>query len=68
MSSHTCNLALKILRARIILGYTPFRTDGINLIDEDDTWGMLLSDTEQLAHKFWSISEVLLNEFRADDP
>jgi hypothetical protein len=48
---------------QIILGYIPFRTDGIDLIDEDNTWSMLFCYTEQLAHKFGSIAEVLLDEF-----
>ena len=67
MSSHTYALALSILIGPIIPGDLPIGTDDINLIDEDDTWRMILSNSESLTHKVWSISEVLLNEFRAND-
>ena len=43
--------------------HSPLGTDSINLVNEDDTWRVVLRDTEQLANEFRSISEILLDEF-----
>lgn len=40
----------------------PLGSDGIDLIDEDDGRGVLLSHAEQLAHELGAIPQVLLDE------
>ena len=42
---------------------TPFGTDGVDLVDKNDTRCMFLSHTEQLPNEFWTVTKVLLNEF-----
>ena len=44
--------------------YLPLRSDGVDLVNEDDTWRMLFRDTEELSDEFWTISEVFLDKFR----
>mmetsp|Transcript_23050 Transcript_23050/g.36941 ORF Transcript_23050/g.36941 Transcript_23050/m.36941 type:complete len:416 (+) Transcript_23050:163-1410(+) len=55
------NLALSARRRLVAFG-----ADRVNLIDEHDRGRVLVRDTEQLAHQFGSVAEILLNEFRAD--
>jgi len=44
----------------------PFSTNGVNLINEDDAWRMVLCHTEHLTNKFRTISEVFLDQFGAN--
>ena len=39
----------------------------MNLVNKDDTRCILLCDSEQLAHQFRAVSEVLLDELGTDD-
>jgi hypothetical protein len=47
--------------------HIPLSTNGINFINEYDTWGMLFCYPEHFSHEFWSITEVFLNQLRTDD-
>ena len=42
----------------------PFGTDCVDLVDENDTRGVLFSYTEQFPNKFWTVAEVFLNQLR----
>jgi hypothetical protein len=55
--------AVYFLERRAIPGHIPFCTNGIDLIDEDDTWSMLLGHTEQFAYKLRPIAKVFLDKF-----
>merc|ERR1712192_10410 len=44
----------------------PFGADGVNLINEDDTWAVLICNSEQLAHQLRSISKILLDQLAAN--
>mmetsp|Transcript_4964 Transcript_4964/g.16607 ORF Transcript_4964/g.16607 Transcript_4964/m.16607 type:complete len:323 (-) Transcript_4964:459-1427(-) len=43
----------------------PFRTHGVDLVNEDDGRRVLVGHPEQLAHELGPVSEVLLDELRA---
>jgi len=43
----------------------PFGTNGVDFVDENDTRCVLLSHTEQFPDKFWTVTEVLLNQLRS---
>lgn len=45
----------------------PLRSNRIDLIDEDDTRGILLCNPEELPDELGSVSEVLLDELGSDD-
>lgn len=45
----------------------PFSTDSVNLVDEHDTWCVLLSDSEELSYELRPVTKVFLDELGADD-
>lgn len=45
----------------------PFCTNGVDLVNEDDTGCVLFCDTEELSDEFWTISEIFLNKFRSNN-
>ena len=45
----------------------PLRGDGVNLVNEDNTWRMLLSHPEQFSYELGTVSEILLNELGTDN-
>lgn len=49
-------------------GVVPFGANGIDFVNKNNRWRMILRNPEQLAHQLWAFSEVLLNELRADNP
>lgn len=44
----------------------PLCSDCIDLIDENNCRRILISNSEEFSHEFWTITEVLLNELTAD--
>ena len=43
----------------------PFCADGVDLVDKNNGWSMLLGKAEQLADKLGAVTRVLLNELGA---
>ena len=69
MSSRTCvSFSLQNMSCEGEIVHSPLRSDSINLVNEDDTWCVLLSHTEELADELGPVSEVLLNQLGADYP
>lgn len=45
----------------------PLRTDGVNFVDENNTWCVFFRYSEKLAYKLGPISQVLLNKLGTND-
>ncbi len=45
----------------------PFGSYGVDFIDENDRWGVLFGDTEQLADQLGAIPTVLLDQLGTND-